>query len=106
MNGLLLTIIVRTIPKIPANEYCKENFIVKSRNAWKKDIYKYLVIFITAIISLFIFDKLPIPYIGTAFIFYGFFGTVGGFFMCLRAYMIYKHYDDIYEEEVVKKIED
>lgn len=105
MSGLLLTIIVQTIPKIPANEYHKAILIVKSRNAWKKDILKYLLVFITALFSLFIFDKIPIPYIGTAFIFYGFFGFLGGIAGAFRAFYVYKHYFDIYEEDVIKKIE-
>lgn len=106
MHGLLLTVIVRTIPKVPANEYQDSKLVIKSRNAWKKEIQKNLIIMISAIISLLIFDKLPIPYIGIFLMFYGFFGILEGFFMMLRAYVVYKHYYEIYRDEDIKKIEE
>ncbi|MCQ2590853.1 MAG: hypothetical protein MJ179_10555 [Treponema sp.] len=106
MNSFLLNIIVQTIPKVPADEYNDAKLVIKSRKAWKKDIFKYILVFISAIICLFIFDKLPVPYVGNVLVFYGFIGTLGGFFMILRSFMIYKHYYDIFQEDDIKKIED
>lgn len=105
MTSFLLNIIIQTIPKVPANEYQDAKFVVKSRNAWKQDIFEFIMIFITSLICLFTFDKLPIPYVGNILVLYGVFGSISGVIFSFRAYMVYKHYYDIYEEEIIKKIE-
>lgn len=105
MSSYLLNIIIQTIPKVPANEYQEAKLIVKPRNAWKNDIFKFFVILITALISLFIFDKIPIPYLGNVFVLYGVFGSISGIIFGLRAFIIFKHYFDIFEEDTLKKLE-
>lgn len=104
MNSMFLNLIIQTMPKTPANEYQDSKIIVKSRKAWKKDITKYFFIVVTSAISFFLTDKIPIPYIGNFFFLYGICGFLSGVFFCLRAFLVYKHYYDIYKEEDIKKI--
>ena len=40
MNSMLLNVILRTIPRVNANEYEDSKLVVKPRNEWRNDIKK------------------------------------------------------------------
>ena len=105
MNTMFLKVIIQTMPKTPANEYRDAQFIVKSREAWKKDRTKYITLLICSVAAFFLTDKFKIPYIGNLFFFFGIFGFLAGLFFSFRAIMVYKYYYDIYKEEDIKKLE-
>lgn len=105
MNLILLNIITKTIPKVPANEFEDAKLIIKPRNDWKNDISKYASIFVVSIIAFFLTDKINLPYVGNIFFFGGLIGSLSGIFFCIRAILVYKYYFTIFREEDIKKLE-
>ena len=95
------------IPKKDRNEFDRdENGVIKSKNAWKKDIYTNLVIFIVSVFFVVTMEIIPIPYLG----FFTFIAGIGGLlksvYCIFRALVILKEYDNIFSEELIKKIID
>lgn len=105
MNALLLSIIIKTIPKVDANNYEDSKLIVKQRKEWKTDIINDIFILIVSLISFISTDKVKIPYIGTFLFIGGFLGSFYGVIFSIRAYLVYKYYYDIFKEEDIKKLE-
>lgn len=83
MNILLLNVIVRTIPKIDANNFEDSRLIVKPRKKWLEDFVNDILIFVSSLIAVVLTDKLPIPYIGTFFFIGGFYGIFHGLIFCI-----------------------
>lgn len=93
------------IPKKDRNEFDRdENGVIKSKNAWKKDIYTNLVIFIVSVFFVVTMEIIPIPYLG----FFTFIAGIGGLlksvYCIFRALVILKEYDNIFSEDLIKKI--
>ena len=105
MNSMLLNVILRTIPKVDANEYEDAKIVVKPRNEWRNDIISYILLFIISLAAFILTDKLPIPYVGTFLFMGGFVGIFGGLLMALRAFLIYKYYFQLFREEDIKKLD-
>lgn len=106
MNILLLNVIVRTIPKIDANNFEDSRLIVKPRKKWLEDFVNDILIFVSSLIAVVLTDKLPIPYIGTFFFIGGFYGIFHGLIFGIRAFLIYKAYYQIFNEDDIKKLEE
>lgn len=104
MNAMLLNVILRTIPKVDANEFEDSRLIVKPRKAWKDDIINDILIMLFSIAAFVCTDKLPIPYIGTFLFIGGFVGFFYGLLFCIRASLIYKYYYQIFKEDDINKL--
>ena len=105
MNAMLLNVIIRTIPKVDANEWEENRLVIKPRNKYIKEAINDILIAILSIIAFICTDKLKIPYIGTFLFMGGFFGTFWGTLSSLRAFLIYKVYYQIFNEEDIKKLD-
>ena len=106
MNILLLNVIIRTIPKIDANNFEDSRLIVKPRKKWLEDFVNDILIFVCSLIAVVLTDKLPIPYIGTFFFIGGFYGIFHELIFGIRAFLIYKAYYQIFNEDDIKKLEE
>ena len=74
------------IPKKDRNEFDRdENGVIKSKNAWKKDIYTNLVIFIVSVFFVVTMEIIPIPYLG----FFTFIAGIGGL---LKSILFLSHF--------------
>jgi hypothetical protein len=105
MNILVLNVIIRTIPKVDANEWEDSKLVVRPRSEWKKEAINDFLIFLVSIIAFFMTDKLPIPYVGTFLFIGGFLGTFYGLILGTRAFLIYKAYYQIFKEDEIRKLE-
>lgn len=105
MNSMFLNVILRTIPRVNANEYEDAKLVVKPRNEWRNDIASYIILFIVSLIAFIMTDKLPIPYLGTFLFMGGFVGIFWGALMALRAVLVYKYYFQLFKEEDIKKLD-
>ena len=52
MTSMLLNVIIRTIPKVDANEFEDSRIIVKPRSEWKNDIVSYILLFVISILQI------------------------------------------------------
>lgn len=105
MNSMLLNVILRTIPRVNANEYEDSKLVIKPRNEWKNDIVSYIILFFVSLAAFILTDKLSIPYVGTFLFMGGFVGIFWGFLMALRAIAVYKYYFELFREEDIKKLD-
>ena len=62
--------VLKTMPRTDANDFEDSKIILKPRKEWKNDIFKYLSLFLISILSVWLTDKLPVPYAGTLFFFF------------------------------------
>ena len=104
MNTILLNVIIRTIPKINANDYEEARLIVKPRNTWLYDSINKLLLFIFSVLAIVLTDKIRIPYIGTFLFIGGFYGVFYGMIFGIRDFLVYKAYYQIFKEEDIKKL--
>lgn len=81
-------------------------YIVKPKKDWKIDIISYSILFVISLLAFILTDKFSIPYLGTFLFFFGFLGMITGGFFTFRAIMVYRHYEDLFKEEDVKKLKD
>ena len=105
MTSMLLNVIIRTIPKVDANEFEDSRIIIKPRSEWKNDIVSYILLFVISIALFILTDKLPIQYVGTFFFIGGIVGMLAGAFFALRAILVYKYYFEIFREEDIRKLD-
>ena len=104
MNSWMLCTVLKTMPRTDANDFEDSKIILKPRKEWENDIFKYLSLFLISILSVWLTDKLPVPYAGTLFFFLG----IAGFFIsCIcgfRAIVVYKYYDDLFKKADIDKL--
>jgi Na+/H+ antiporter NhaC len=95
------------IPKKDRNQFDKEeNGLIKSKTAWKKDIYTNLIIFVLSVFFVVTMEVIPIPYLGFFTFIGGIMGLVKSVYCIFRALVILKEYDKIFSEELIKKLVD
>ncbi len=95
------------IPKKDRNQFEKEeNGLIKSKTAWKKDIYTNLVIFVVSVFFVVTMEVMPIPYLGFFTFIAGVAGLLKSVYCIFRGLVILKEYDKIFSEELIKKLVD
>src|SRR5574344_504761 len=104
MNILLYNIIMKTMPHVDSETYNSDKFIIKKRELWKQDIFKYVLIFAVSFVSFFFLVN--VYYLGTFFFIGGFVGMMTSILFVLRAIIIYKNYYDLFKKEDIDKIEE
>ena len=105
MNSWLFVIILKTMPRTDVNSFDESRLILKPRKEWKADIFFNILIFIISFFAFFLTEKIRVPYLGTFLFIGGFYGIFHGLVFSIRAYLVYKNYDDLFREEDVRKID-
>jgi len=104
MNGYLLNLFLKSIPKSKPDEFEYSRIILKPKKEWKSDIWLFSSLLFAALFSLIFLTE--IKYVGTFFFLGGFFGTPVSLFFLLRAVTIYRNYEKIFNDDEIKKLVD
>lgn len=102
MNSFLMVMILKTMPRIDANEYEDGRIPVKPRDDWRNDIFNWLIAFVASTVSFFVLTH--VPYIETLFFIAGFLGMVLSLMYSFRAILVYRYYDDLFTKENIDKL--
>ena len=81
-----------------------QKFQIKPRSEWKKSAVCFLF---GTILSLLVFLLLSkVPYAGPVFFLAGFAGFLYCLVFCIRDFLVFKDFDNIFTEENIRKIAD
>lgn len=102
MNTAMLVLFLKSIPKTDRNNFEESQIVLKPKNEWKTDIFIFAATLIGSVLAFFFLTE--VPYAGTFFFIGGFLGTILSLFYFLRAITIYKNYENLFEDENIKKL--
>ena len=95
------------LKKKDRNEYDKEeNGVIKSKKAWKKELVMNVYILLICLVCIFGMEFIPIPYIGAILFICGIYAGLKSIYAIFRAAVVLKVYDQLYSEELRKKLVD
>ena len=95
------------LKKKDRNEYDKEeNGVIKSKKAWKKELVMNVYILLICLVCIFGMEFIPIPYVGAILFMCGIYAGLKSIYAIFRAAVVLKVYDQLYSEELRKKLVD
>ena len=93
---------LKSTPKVDANNFEGNKYVLKSRATYKNDIFNSVIALVASLVVIFVLSL--IPYVGPVFALIGFFGLLFSIIALVRSSYAYKHYYDLFTEEEIKKI--
>lgn len=103
----IMWIATAMIKKKDRNEYDKEeNGVIKSKKAWKKELVMNIYILLICLVCIFGMEFIPIPYVGAILFMCGIYAGLKSIYSIFRAAVVLKVYDQVYSEELRKKLVD
>lgn len=102
MHSYLIAMVLKTMPHIDINQYEDNKIVFKPRNQWKEDCVKFVLLFL--VFSAIFFLLSEIRYIGPLFFLIGFLGMIMSIGYSLRAFFVYKNYDEIFSKQNIEKM--
>lgn len=102
MNVFAYYKMLKSTPKVDANKYEDSKYILKPREAYKNDIFNSVIALVISLVSIFVLSL--IPYVGPLFTLAGFFGLLFSIMALVRSSYAYKHYDDLFTDEDIRKL--
>ena len=95
------------LKKKDRNEYDKEeNGVIISKKAWKKELVMNIYILLICLVCIFGMEFIPIPYVGAILFICGIYAGLKSIYAIFRAAVVLKVYDQLYSEELRKKLVD
>ena len=101
----IMWIATAMIKKKDRNEYDKEeNGVIKSKKAWKKELVMNIYILLICLVCIFGMEFIPIPYVGAILFMCGIYAGLKSIYAIFRAAVVLKVYNQLYSEELRKKL--
>ena len=104
MNTFAFVKMLKSMPRVDANQFEETNFIVKTRNEYKNEIFNSCIGIILSIVVFFVLSRVPV--IGPFFFIAGFTGFLISIQWLYSSIYVYRHYYDLFSEDVIKKLID